>query len=318
MNAVEKAVLCEFGLARILAEVPSGLTTSTVHMGTTRYASPELVNSDNPCHTSQSDVWAWGCLLLVVRIPQFSLSDADRSIQIIADRQPHEAAKLEFNVIRSISQGGLPADLRTVDSCPEVKTVLLKCWNIAPALRPSMEDCLKHLGGSTGTTKMTVASRFLDTNQQPDRLFEHDFGSVPQATSPSGPSPSPIPDIPPPQAVPVIPRQWVEPIPYSPRDEVSRSRPQPVSRPAPYRIMQAKGFLGKSKKEFRCTWKGCSSVFLKRSAIEQVSAFPLSIGVSNMTLWNVALVLTYIFLTQHILTHTGVQRKCSHLLQGRS
>ena len=47
---------------------PSGLTTSTGTKGTTRYFSPELIDSAHPTgseivmRTLESDVWAWGCV----------------------------------------------------------------------------------------------------------------------------------------------------------------------------------------------------------------------------------------------------------------
>lgn len=66
VNDQGKAMLCDFGLARILEEIPSGLTTSRAKTGTLRYLSPELLGED-PRHTCQSDAWAWGCLVLEVR-----------------------------------------------------------------------------------------------------------------------------------------------------------------------------------------------------------------------------------------------------------
>lgn len=61
------AQLCDFGLAKILEAVPSGLTTSDTISRSLRYAAPELLNNNKPAHTLPSDAWAWGCLLLVVR-----------------------------------------------------------------------------------------------------------------------------------------------------------------------------------------------------------------------------------------------------------
>lgn len=58
-------MLCDFGLARMLEDEPSGLTTTASPKFTLYYASPELLNNIT-CHTLQSDVWAWGCLLLSV------------------------------------------------------------------------------------------------------------------------------------------------------------------------------------------------------------------------------------------------------------
>lgn len=64
VNERGNAMLCDFGLARVLEEIPSGLTTRSTRIGTLRYVSPELMMDAR--HTRESDVWAWACLLLEV------------------------------------------------------------------------------------------------------------------------------------------------------------------------------------------------------------------------------------------------------------
>lgn len=59
-------MICDFDLARILEDVPTGLTTSNLQAGTSRYASPELFTEIGTTHTTASDVWAWGCQALGV------------------------------------------------------------------------------------------------------------------------------------------------------------------------------------------------------------------------------------------------------------
>lgn len=59
-------MLCDFGLSRLEEAVPSGLTTTLGVEGTMTYLSPECV--DGAKRTAQSDVWAWGCLFLQVRV----------------------------------------------------------------------------------------------------------------------------------------------------------------------------------------------------------------------------------------------------------
>lgn len=59
------AQLCDFGLAKILEDVPSGLTTTSTSCCSVRYAAPELLHDDSS-HGLESDMWAWGCLVLVV------------------------------------------------------------------------------------------------------------------------------------------------------------------------------------------------------------------------------------------------------------
>ena len=66
VNDCGEAMLCDFGLSKLIAEDPSGLTTTKSIKGSTRYLSPELVLEEDPQHTLESDVWAWGCLLLEV------------------------------------------------------------------------------------------------------------------------------------------------------------------------------------------------------------------------------------------------------------
>lgn len=64
------AQLCDFGLARILDDEPSGLTTTKTASWSLRYAAPELIKNDVTSHTRETDMWAWGCLLLVVSCPE--------------------------------------------------------------------------------------------------------------------------------------------------------------------------------------------------------------------------------------------------------
>lgn len=64
-------MICDFGLAKVMDDAPSGLTTSG-SLGTTRYVSPELFMDEGHSHSFSSDIWAWGCLSL-----QVSLIEAD-------------------------------------------------------------------------------------------------------------------------------------------------------------------------------------------------------------------------------------------------
>lgn len=68
MNDDGDAVLCDFGLAKVLEDVPSGLTTTSPDACTLRYAAPELIKEDGSPRTLTSDMWAWACLLLAASI----------------------------------------------------------------------------------------------------------------------------------------------------------------------------------------------------------------------------------------------------------
>ncbi|KAG8766213.1 hypothetical protein FRC16_007745 [Serendipita sp. 398] len=65
------ARLCDFGLVRLIQETPSGMTTTTAHTGTVRYLAQELVISDDPKPTTETDCHALGCIALEVRALPF-------------------------------------------------------------------------------------------------------------------------------------------------------------------------------------------------------------------------------------------------------
>lgn len=66
VNGDGRAVLSDFGLSRVPYGGSSGLTTTRGgSKGTTRWCSPEILNGE--AGTPQSDMWAWGCLVLEVR-----------------------------------------------------------------------------------------------------------------------------------------------------------------------------------------------------------------------------------------------------------
>ena len=75
INDIGCAQLCDFGLSRILDDLPSGHTTS-VQMGTARYQAPELLSGDNTQEkwrpTTESDIFAFACTCVWVS----GLSDA--------------------------------------------------------------------------------------------------------------------------------------------------------------------------------------------------------------------------------------------------
>jgi serine/threonine protein kinase len=66
------ARLCDFGIARILAEEgTSGFTTTSEHTGTERYLSYELVLSEVCAPTTASDIYALACMGLEVSLDDF-------------------------------------------------------------------------------------------------------------------------------------------------------------------------------------------------------------------------------------------------------
>jgi len=64
INDIGCAQLCDFGLSRILDDLPSGHTTS-LQMGTLRYQAPELLEGDDTREkwrpTTEGDIFAFAC-----------------------------------------------------------------------------------------------------------------------------------------------------------------------------------------------------------------------------------------------------------------
>ena len=55
-----RALLCDFGIARVLGVERTGMTTSGEWKGTYPWCSPEILNGDRL--EPPSDVWAWAML----------------------------------------------------------------------------------------------------------------------------------------------------------------------------------------------------------------------------------------------------------------
>lgn len=57
-------MICDLGLAAVLQDKPTGLTTSDDFKGTIRYCSPQALNGG--AKNLKSDIWAWACVTLEV------------------------------------------------------------------------------------------------------------------------------------------------------------------------------------------------------------------------------------------------------------
>lgn len=61
-------MLCDFGLTKMVEDVPGGLTTRSSPDPAGRFTAPEIIFGAS--RSLASDIWAWGCLLLVVSPPE--------------------------------------------------------------------------------------------------------------------------------------------------------------------------------------------------------------------------------------------------------
>ncbi|KAG8905095.1 hypothetical protein FRB99_000696 [Tulasnella sp. 403] len=164
------AMLCDFGLAKVMEGRPSGMTTSTFNQcGTLAYESPELLLS-KACRSKESDVWAWGCLLQ----------------EIFSEKPPYHWALNIGAIINWISTAIPPAVVINL-KCPDyVKGILLHCWERAPTVRITIEGCTKALedreapsSSTSDLMKAATAAQLLDWTPtiSPDARFHSDaFG----------------------------------------------------------------------------------------------------------------------------------------------
>ncbi|KAG8898586.1 hypothetical protein FRB99_007341 [Tulasnella sp. 403] len=140
--ANNRVMLCDFGLSK--SESTEGVTPVTTgnNGGTSRYWSPELlIPGSRP--TLESDVWAWGCLLL----------------EIVTGLAPYNDKPLEGRVIHLITENIPPVPLDTLECPSHVRDLLAECWQITPDARPSMQRVLASLSAGNLHQLSSTASR---------------------------------------------------------------------------------------------------------------------------------------------------------------
>ncbi|PVG00588.1 kinase-like protein [Serendipita vermifera] len=129
------AMLCDFGLVRVIAEGETlGLTTTTEHTGTDRYAAPEFVTSEETIvPTAASDVYALGCLGL--------------KFLFLKDPYSHRPNNLFGRIFNDIRSGMPPATKPVpMDEKQEfLWTLLESCWKPIPEERITAGQVLFHL-----------------------------------------------------------------------------------------------------------------------------------------------------------------------------
>ncbi|KAG8900061.1 hypothetical protein FRB99_006271, partial [Tulasnella sp. 403] len=136
-----RGAICDFGLAKSMESMPSGLTTSTFNQGgSLPYESPELLSGDS-LRTPESDVWAWGCLLQ----------------EIFTGKIPYHWAVNPGAIVKWIVEDIPPAVLDSI-VCPDrVRRLLVHCWQRDPSMRPTMEQCVQVLSGNESRLPTTAA-----------------------------------------------------------------------------------------------------------------------------------------------------------------
>ncbi|KAG8914355.1 hypothetical protein FRC01_004115, partial [Tulasnella sp. 417] len=123
-------LICDFGISRIISE-SNRFTTTNSAKGSTGYMSPELFTTD-PRSTLNSDVWAWGCLVL----------------QITSGTHPYSGLPSQGSIIGHISQGIKPAPIRLIlTEIPYLLYLLHACWHFEPHQRLVINEGVSILSG---------------------------------------------------------------------------------------------------------------------------------------------------------------------------
>ncbi|KAG8901897.1 hypothetical protein FRB99_005017 [Tulasnella sp. 403] len=135
-----RAVLCDFGLAKTMESMPSGLTTSTFNQGgSLPYESPELLLGES-LRAQESDVWAWACVLQ----------------EVFSGKYPYYWANNPGAIVKWIIQDIPPATVDEIQCPTRVRRLLTRCWQGRPALRPTMTQCIAILTGGEDTVDETL------------------------------------------------------------------------------------------------------------------------------------------------------------------
>ncbi|KAG8905283.1 hypothetical protein FRB99_000300 [Tulasnella sp. 403] len=129
VNNEGRALICDFGLARSMETMPTGMTTSTFNQsGSIAYQSPELILGTSN-RNIKTDMWAWACM----------------AQEIFTGQAPYNDIANPGALVTRISAGQHPASLENVYVPLAVRTLLRTCWSTKPDERPSMAHCVRVL-----------------------------------------------------------------------------------------------------------------------------------------------------------------------------
>ncbi|KAH7322353.1 kinase-like domain-containing protein [Rhizoctonia solani] len=129
-----KISLMSYG--RMLAALPLdvGVTATVDSLLSLRWMSPELITTNNPQPTTESDMWTFGCVcswLLTQRVPYSSIKREDLAgAEIVRDQPPATLASADYSAFWTTN--GL-------------WHAIARCWRKDPLERPSATEFMKLL-----------------------------------------------------------------------------------------------------------------------------------------------------------------------------
>ncbi|KZW02499.1 kinase-like protein [Exidia glandulosa HHB12029] len=119
--------LADFGFASMLAHNEISMVQSSSVKGSWRWMSPELVADEDATYSTESDMWAYGCVM----------------VEVLGGMLPYHDKRNDQAVIMAISQGRHPARPRNL--ADDLWKIMLDCWRVDPRERPSVDAVLERI-----------------------------------------------------------------------------------------------------------------------------------------------------------------------------
>ncbi|KAG8873415.1 hypothetical protein FRB98_009024 [Tulasnella sp. 332] len=132
VNNDEEASLCDFGLARFVQELKTGLTTSRQGQGGKGFTAPELLDCEEGGEkkTTESDVYAFGSLMLYT----------------LSGKAPFHHKSVSQTISEVCSGRPVPKDRHpNIDPNATIWLLMQRCWKLLPKNRPTMDEVYRVL-----------------------------------------------------------------------------------------------------------------------------------------------------------------------------
>jgi len=157
VNGRYRLKVCDFGLSQSTTE------DAAIQKLPVRWCAPELFGGGKT--TTKSDVWAFGIVLYEL----FTLGSI-----------PYKDLK-NAEVLKSVSKG---SRLEKPESCPEeVYALMLRCWSVNPAERPSFSEISKELRSISKIEKLGLIGRVASADTVENSVSESETYELTPAIS---------------------------------------------------------------------------------------------------------------------------------------
>jgi len=140
VTSPEEAEICDFGLARVVGALNTGLTTSGQGQGSRGFEAPELLDVDG--HQSlAADVFAFAGLVL----------------STLSGKPPFHEYPSRARVVLAVAAGKIPvpASHTRLPANDPLWNLMRRCWAFEPNARPAMTDVVAELDREISKRQIT-------------------------------------------------------------------------------------------------------------------------------------------------------------------